>query len=151
MKTAGKIVGVTSIAFLMSILLMVAHVVLYVHTLMWVLKISRAKACGCAENWRKQYVVYWPPIAILLGLSMPFWGTASVLLSLIMVVGWVIFILAALDYVKMLRASKCECATSGAGDEVLQVYAYLPIVGWAVSAVMVILMFLILSRAAKKK
>jgi hypothetical protein len=149
-RSAGKLLGVATASFVLAMILLVVHVILYVHTLLWILKISKARDCGCANDWRKYYVVYFPPIAIVLGLLTSKLGV-GLLSSILLLVGWIVFIFAALGYVKKLRESSCTCATAGVGDELLHVYAYLPIIGWAMSAIVFVVMVLIVRGIARKE
>jgi len=116
------------------------------------MRIKRARDCSCANDWRRDYIVYFPPIASLIILvGMMASGGLNLLTVLLTTVGWVLFVYITLGYVNHLRQLKCECATSGYGDEITHFYAYLPVIGWASSIIFFIILALILSRAANGK
>lgn len=142
---ASKAAMPVAIYVLVSVLLLIAHVVLYVNTYTWIQGISSAKAhCECAKDWRRTYVLVFPPVALLLSLVTP--AAARLFVVPLLVAGWIVFIMSALGYVKRLREVRCECATAGSGDEYLQVYAYLPIVAWTVSILFMLVTFLVVAR-----
>ena len=141
------LVALTTLTFIFTLLtlfLLVAHVVLYIYTWSWVQAIRR-KGCSCADDWRQTYILGFPPTAFFLAIILPLAGGSSTPVTLLLLAGWIVFIMSALTYVSHLRAIRCTCATENTdGDEYLQMYAYLPVVGWAMSVVfMLILAFAI--------
>jgi hypothetical protein len=134
----------TFIFTLLTLFLLVAHVVLYVYTWSWIQSI-RNKGCTCADDWRQTYILGFPPTAFFLAILLPLTGGASPVINLALLAGWIFFIVNALTYVRHLRTTMCTCATEQTkGDEYLQMYAYLPVIGWAMSVVfMLILAFAI--------
>ncbi len=141
------LVALTTLTFIFTLLtlfLLVAHVILYVYTWSWIRSI-RNKGCTCAEDWRQTYILGFPPTAFFLAILLPLAGGTSPIITLALLAGWIVFIVSALTYVKHLRTIMCKCATDNTdGDEYLQMYAYLPVVGWAMSVIfMLILAFAI--------
>jgi hypothetical protein len=149
------VLGATAALVVVNIILLIAHVILYFNTYTWIKNMGgsdKQGGCACSDDWRKQYVLWYPPIAFLTALVTAALGpfnTASFVISFILVTGWIIFVVAAMGYVKYLREVNCTCATSGTGDEMLQAYAYLPIVGWAVSIIFIILVAMFVKRVIK--
>ena len=132
------------------IVVSIISVVLYIHTALWIYNISRKENCSCADDWRKQYILYFPPASIATVIFLfPFFPSVVPLVSFIMMIGWIVFIVSALQYVRKLRSNNCACATSGNGDEALQVYAYVPIVSWSISILFIIAILVIVSTMRK--
>lgn len=134
-----RLKGIATAYAVTMIITAVVSIVLYIQTAMWIYNINRSGTCKCADDWRKQYVLVFPPISIAVGIfSMPFLQNIAPLISLLLMAGWVVFIVAALQYAKKLRADKCTCATAGYGDEAMQAYAYVPIVSWSFSVLFIL-------------
>ena len=129
-RAAARLRGV-SIAYGTSIAITaVIMIVLYVHTALWIISLKRNKGCQCAQGWRKDYVLFFPAASIVTHIAVQsFAGPAfASVFNLILTAGWIVFIVAALQFVKALKDARCTCATAGLGDDALHVYAYMPIV-----------------------
>lgn len=149
-QMAARLGGI-SIAYAMTMIVVaVVNIVLYIHTAMWIYNMNRSNKCQCADDWRKRYVLYFPLASIVVGIFiLPFVPAFSAPVSLLLMVGWIVFIISALQYVKKLRVSKCTCATSGYGDEGLNVYAYVPIISWSISIIFILAVLIVISTLRK--
>jgi len=148
--TAASLIGFVAIVWVVKVALLVANILLYIKTYEWIRHLDRDPTCGCSKDWRKSYVLWFPPMALLVAIFMAFLPPGiSAIISLILLAGWVVFVVAAAGYVSFLHASKCTCATAGTGDEVLHMYAYLPVIAWALSILFALILLLIIGRKAK--
>jgi len=111
----------------------IVSIVLYVHTALWIYNIDRT--CQCAVDWRRRYVTYFPLAAIAASvLVIPFLpAKPAAVVAVATIAGWVVFVVAALQYVEHLRATACACAQTPPGPSALHAYAYVPIVSWTLS------------------
>lgn len=152
-KVVGAAAGAYTVFMVIKIALFIANVVLYVKTFEWIRQLDHNRAqCACAQNWRKDYILWFPPLSLLTMLVIVFLPPAlSSVLGIVMLTGWVMFVLSALGYVELLRDKKCACATDGTGDEILHIFAYMPVIGWSISIVFVLILLLIMGKFLKKK
>lgn len=114
------------------------NIVLYLLILKWGMTIKNDPACACAKSWKLNYIMYFPPLAILAAVAAITWfaSSSSIIgpsgLMTILAIGWVIMIVAGYRYLNDLTISKCTCATSDMiGDEALQIYTAIK-VAWLV-------------------
>lgn len=118
------------------LLLAVAQITLYVYCVIWLYNL-KAKGCKCIEDWRKEYIMWYPLAAWTIGILLGFMSltSARVAVSAAVSVGWLAFVVFVLQYVAKLRRQQCECALRGPGDELLQLLGIIPIVTWTLSIV----------------
>ncbi len=115
------------------LLLGVAQIALYIYCVIWLYNL-KAKGCKCIEDWRKEFIMWYPLAAWTVGLLLGFMAQISArITSAAVSVGWLAFVVFVFQYVAKLRSQQCECALKGPGDELLQVLGVIPIVGWTLS------------------
>lgn len=143
---AASFSGLSSVALIATAVMTVAQIVFYILTISWIVRISRNSAdCKCSKNWRKTYIAVFPLLSVLFGVLITALGSGLYpLVSLLLIAGWGFFIYVALSYVRLLKESNCVCATKGTGDDVLQVYAFFPVVAWSTIIIILIITALIL-------
>jgi hypothetical protein len=134
----------------LMVLTALVGVALYVQTALWLHRVgNRHAACSCAQDWRRRYALWFPPAAVLASILivpfLPAWLAPLVLLGLM--VGWVVFMVSALQYLRKLRANNCTCAMKddGLGSDALQVYAYIPLVSWSLSVLFMLALVVVFS------
>lgn len=119
--------------------------VLYVYTFVWVHRISQQSGnCECSNNWRRTFLyVYFIYVLIffiantiyILSHGCSTFTDPPVIMQLLSIAGLilnVLFIISALQYVKLLKRRKCACATQGHGHHVLTALAIIQIITLAV-------------------
>lgn len=115
------------------LLLGVAQVALYIYCVIWLYNL-KAKGCECIEDWRKEFIMWYPLAAWTIGLLLGFMAqTGARIASAAVSVGWLAFVIFVMQYVAKLRSQQCKCALKGPGDELLQVLGIIPIVGWTLT------------------
>ncbi len=123
------------------------NIVLYFLILKWGNTIKNDPKCACAKNWKLNYIMFFPPLAILAAVAVITWFATSDSSSIIgpssvmtvLAIGWIIMIVAGYRYLNDLTVSNCTCATSDMiGDEALQIYTAIK-VAWLVMLVIIAL------------
>lgn len=119
------------------------NVVLYLLILKWGMTIKNNPKCACAQDWKLNYIMFFPPVAIITALVAVTWMASSSSISgpsglmTLLAIGWIILIVSGYKYLNDLSVSKCTCATSDMiGDEALQVYTAVK-VAWFVMLIIV--------------
>ena len=118
----------------------IINIVLYLVILNWAVVVKKDPDCGCAKDWKLDYALWYPPIAVVLSLILSIVvakAKGSALLnsavSVALFAGWFALVVNVYKYVNNLYIKKCTCATSGMiGDEALQIYASLRVAAWAI-------------------
>lgn len=121
------------------LLLAVAQITLYVYCVIWLYNL-KAKGCTCIEDWRKEFIMWYPLVAWTIGILLGFMSqtSARIAVSAAASVGWLAFVIFVLQYVAKLRRQQCECALQGPGDELLQVLGLIPIISWTLSIIVLL-------------
>jgi hypothetical protein len=135
MSNLFKYMSVFSIILMFVIVVQLA---LYIWVVVWIYKVSKDKTCTCAKNWRRLYIVIFPIISFLMVIPMNLMPESYYYLTPWLqfpeVIGWILFIVFAFQYIHVLKKMKCECAIKDkSGDNALLTMSIVQIVLYVLS------------------
>jgi hypothetical protein len=143
---AASMIARITVAYGVSMIIAaIVSIVLYIHTALWIHNIDRT--CTCAVDWRRRYVTFFPLAAIAASVFViPFLTPPpAAFVSVMVMVGWIVFVIAALQYVKHVRATGCACADTGPGPSALHASAYVPVVSWTLTVLFMLSVSMVLA------
>ena len=114
-------------------LIVVTQVALYIWVVVWIYKVSKDKTCACAKNWRRLYIIIFPIISFLMAILFSVIPKShryiTNWLQFPVSIGWILFIVFAVQYINRLKRMNCECAIKKkSGDNALMAMSVIQIV-----------------------
>lgn len=121
----------------------------------WLHLLDTSNTCECSQDFRRKYLRWFMLVWIVVTVCMLayFWYQAWFVYNCQpfqkpMLYSWIqatmiwfvgTYVIAALQYLKILKERKCECALQGMGDDLLRFHAYLYIALFAITILAIIM------------